>query len=445
MAKQNASTFAHSLKPSQLMTAMRIVHTAKKSLMVWGAPGIGKSQIAKQYADTFYPTKAANAGYIEQLNLEISNGFTESASTLRDLESRLVDQDSNLVDMRLSQVEPTDLRGIPVPITYFTNLAGEIHLKPSDEEIKTNGLFMRTQTVWASPKILDLPDDWQGIIFMDEVNSAMPVVQAAAYQLFLDHKIGELVLPHNAFMMAAGNRECDGGVTFELATPLKDRMVHVELKADLKEWTEKFALRNRVHTDVVSFLQTRGDDFNTLSPNNKNACGGSSPRSWVAVSDLLKASSKLGTLQEEDFIMNVLVEGTVGDDVALRFKTHRNMTSKLPPAIDILTGKFTDVNKIENIDTSKNYAICTNLTYFLAERSDEMKKGTFPELTFNAYLNQFLVFIDGNYGSRQPEMAIMSLRVLLDEKIYPNPTKVPFYTDFAKKHKKLIMDSRAIS
>src|SRR5574343_848616 len=228
MAQKNS--FIHPRKPSDLRVAFEIARHSRKSLMIWGAPGIGKSQITQQYADELFPTRSKSQNILQQLELEAAH--PELPTTDADVEAfkaKLLDQDTNLVDFRLSQVEPTDLRGIPVPVTFFVDKNNNVHLHPTQDEISSLNLEVRTQTVWAPPAMMNLPADWKGVLFLDEVNGAMPIVQAAAYQLFLDRCIGELKIPDGAFIVAAGNRDGDGGVTFELATPLRDRMVHVEL------------------------------------------------------------------------------------------------------------------------------------------------------------------------------------------------------------------------
>lgn len=447
MAAKTNSVFSHPLKPSEFHMAMELCMDTRKSLMVWGAPGIGKSMLTQQFADIHFPVRSQNMDLLEQLKFEAADKDmpTVTSQTVTDFEAKLLDQECNLVDFRLSQVDPTDLRGIPVPVTFYRDVnTGEFvadHVVTAAHNVEKV-----TETFWAPPAALNLPADWKGIIFMDEVNGAMPIVQAACYQLFLDRKLGELVLPTDAMVMAAGNRENDGGVTFQLATPLKDRMIHVELVHDLKEWTENYAMNARVHPDVISYLQIRTADFNTLSPKNPNICGGSSPRSWVTGSETLYAFEKrygAGTTKQNR-VLNAMIDGIVGDDIAVRFKAHREMTCKLPPVMDILTGKFTDVNKIEGIDISKNYAICSNLVYAMLDFTKEKTRNELEVDVYSGYADKFLRFLDGNYGTRNTELAMMAIKSIFNAKIFFNPHQVPFYREFAQKHHELIVAARVI-
>src|SRR5210317_167861 len=172
----------------------------KRPVFLWGPPGIGKSEVVASIAE-------------EQKGL--------------------------MIDLRLAQMEPTDLRGIP----YYN---------------KDNGLMD-----WAPP--IDLPDEELAsqypvvVLFLDEMNSAPPSVQAAAYQLILNRRVGKYVLPDNVVMIAAGNRESDKGVTYRMPTPLANRFVHIEMRADFLAWAD-WAVNNNIHTDVVGYLSFAKQD-----------------------------------------------------------------------------------------------------------------------------------------------------------------------------------------
>lgn len=449
--------FNNTLKPRQLKLAMRMAYRCRKSLMIWGAPGIGKSQLVQQFADETFPLNKKHGARVAAMqaladatadfNTIIGDtntgpiyGKMVTAEDVQATKDGLLNQAFNLVDFRLSQVEPTDLRGIPVPVSCYINLdTNEFvpdHLVTADMNV-----VKKTTTVWASPEVLTLPADWKGVIFMDEANGAMPIVQAAAYQLFLDRRIGEMKIPDGAFIVAAGNRECDGGVTFQLATPLADRMTHVELSPDLDDWIQDYAMPNLVHADVISYLKARTSDFNTLSPQNANVCKGSSPRSWVTVSDYAHDSDVLGRPADVESVMSVMIEGTVGDDIAARFNTHRKMTVKLPSPKTILEGKVTDANKIEGMDVSLHYALCSNLIYAMVVAHTDYKTNKKLDLgTWSKYATNFLKFLDVSYGvqdtgrSKQMEMLMMSVKSLFENGVFFNHKDVPEYAIFGRKY-----------
>ncbi len=442
MAKNTATSgFTHPLKPSELKLVMEICLRTRKSLMVWGAPGIGKSQQTQAFADAKFPLREENVELLAQMQLEADNAeLPVSQAQVDKFEATLLDQKENLIDFRLSQVEPTDMRGIPVPVTYYVdNETGEHvpdHLVTSDMNVSK-----KAETVWAPTAALNLPADWKGIIFMDEVNGAMPIVQAACYQLFLDRKLGELELPEGAMVMAAGNRENDGGVTFNLATPLKDRMIHVELIADLKEWTN-WAMDAGVHPMVVSYLQTNQADFNTLSPQNPNICGGSSPRSWVSVSETVYEFEDMFGEQADkakERVLTAMMDGTIGDDIAARVKTHRQMVHKLPTVEEILTGKVTDFSKVADMDISKHYAVVFNLVYGILEAKKNVDNNHLSKDDYASYQDKFLRFLDKNYEKYNTELAIMAIKSLAQKKLFFSPVTVPFYQEFGKKYNALVV------
>lgn len=438
------------LKPSQLITAMTIAYACGKSLFIWGAPGIGKSQMVQQFADNMFPLAATNGKRLDALRglMEANNVITEdgdvndNAVTERDIEAfkgRILNQSTNLVDFRLSQVEPTDLRGIPVPVTCYINVDTQ-EFVPDHLVTASMNVVKKTTTIWASPEVLTLPEDWKGVIFMDEANSAMPIVQAAAYQLFLDRRIGECKLPKGAFICAAGNRETDGGVTFQLATPLVDRMTHVELVADLDEWISNYAMPKLVHADVISYLKARAGDFNTLSPNNPSICKGSSPRSWVTVSDYAKFADANG--MSTNVAMNAMIEGTIGDDIALRFNSHRKMTTKLPDPMKILRGEVTDANKIPDMEVSLHYALCSNLIYSMVMQHTKLKNKELEVANWSKYGTNFLKFLDVSYGvdkvtgkRGQMEMLMMTVKSLFENNVFFNHKDIPEYVTFGKKYR----------
>ena len=82
------------------------------------------------------------------------------------------------------------------------------------------------------------------------MNSAAPAVQAAAYQLILNRRVGQYTLPDNVYIVAAGNREADKGVTYRMPSPLANRFVHLEIKVDFDDWFA-WAVQNDIHQDVT--------------------------------------------------------------------------------------------------------------------------------------------------------------------------------------------------
>lgn len=340
---------------------------AKRPLFLWGPPGIGKSEL---------------------------------------VESIATEMGGHMIDLRLAQMEPTDLRGIPF---YNKDL---------------------NKMDWAAP--VDLPDEDMAsqypiiVLFLDEMNSAAPSVQAAAYQLTLNRRIGKYRLPDNVVIVAAGNRDSDKGVTYRMPTPLANRFVHQEMKVDFNSWQE-WAVLNRIHKDVVGYLSfAKGDlfDFDAKSASRSFP----TPRSWTFVSQLLEED------EDDDTLMN-LIAGTVGEGLAVKFMAHRKVSAKMPKPEDILEGKVKDLQVKE---VSAMYSLVTSLCYELKEGLAKAKD-TKSKDEWNKKVDNFLGYMMANF---ETELTVMGARVALT--VYELPfetTKLKNFDEFYKKFGKYILQA----
>jgi MoxR-like ATPase len=270
-------------------------------IFFWGPPGIGKSAIIRQ--------EAANRGWTEE------NG--------------------SFIDIRLTQLEPVDLRGLPIP-----------HL----EKGRTEWL----PPVWLPYLESDRPET--GLLFLDEASSAPPSVQAAAYQLVLDRKLGESTMKKGWRLVLAGNRVSDGGVAFRLAMPLANRMLHfVQEYPVLDQWTT-WAFQNELDPLIIGFLQFRPKLFFTFPEALKakeNAYA--TPRSWEMVSKLLK--SDIYDLSSDE--LSILIAGAVGESIAIEFVAWVRLKDKLPNLDKILNDQNVPILSQKEID--KGYACAVAL------------------------------------------------------------------------------------
>lgn len=430
------------LKPSKVAVVMRLADKVRDSLMLWGAPGIGKSQISKEYADRNYPLFKDNQKKLLELQRRVDDADdTYSAADLERFRASLLHQDTNFIDFRLSQIEPTDLRGIPVPVKIYRDSTGKIVF--NHEMVEGQKYSEETEVVWASPAVLNLDKDWKGVIIFDEINSAMPIVQAASYQLLLDRKVGELCIPSGAFLMAAGNREGDGGVTFPLATPLRDRMTHVEMEADLEDWIDNYAIPNAVHPRVVAYLKQAGGDFNTLNKQSKSHAGGTSPRSWVRASDyeyLLDAENETPDYE----VMRAIYSGRLTEEIALRYIHFCKNVANMPDVNEILEGKHKDFRG--TMDVSQGYFVALNLVYKIHELHNKFRAGDASAAEWDRKASNFLEFVDLQMGEKDaPELAMMSLRQLLSMKVRMLNREVQYYQVFITKYRELLQRAQETS
>ena len=280
---------------------------------------------------------------------------------------------------------------------------------------------------WAPPT--ELPDaktakkhKWI-ILFLDEMNSAAPAVQAAAYQLILNRKVGSYVLPDNVLIVAAGNRDADKGVVYRMPAPLANRFVHLEMKVDFDDWFQ-WATENKIHTDVVGYLTfAKKDlyDFDPKSPSRSFA----TPRSWSFVSELLEDDDDENTTTD-------LVSGAVGEGLAVKFMAHRKMASQLPDPSDILSGKE---KELKTKEISAMYSLTVSLCYELKEACDKGDK------KFDSMVNNFLRFAMDNF---ETELVVMGIKLALTQYELPiDPDEVECFDEFHEKFGRYVTEAQA--
>lgn len=236
------------MKPSELSSYLNKLVGAnlKLSTMIWGAPGIGKSNIVQQVAN------------VNQLEL---------------------------VDLRLSQLAPTDLRGLPVP---------------------TEGT-----STWYPPEFL--PKQGNGILFLDEINMAPPAIQGVAQQLILDRRIGSYTLPSGWFVWSAGNRKEDRAAVFDMPGPLANRFIHLEVEVVNADF-RRYAHRRGFSPDIIAFIAFREDLLHKYQA-GENAWP--SPRSWEMANQLysndLDITPAVGVGPATEFYAFLDIKGSIVD------------------------------------------------------------------------------------------------------------------------------------
>jgi len=347
------------VSPNRAKKSITRAFKKKRPIFLWGPPGIGKSDIVHQI------------------------GHSMSAYT---------------IDVRLSLWEPTDIKGIPY---YAANDNSMQWAAPA--ELPTMALAKKHKWI---------------ILFLDEMNSAAPAVQAAAYQLILNRKVGQYTLPDNVLIVAAGNREADKGVTYRMPAPLANRFVHLELAVDFDDWFQ-WAVDNSQHKDVVGYLQfSKKDlyDFDPRSPSRSFA----TPRSWSFVSELLDDEDDEETLTD-------LVSGSVGEGLAVKFMAHRKVASEMPNPSDILSGK---VKELKATEISAMYSLTVSLCYELKEAHDK-KSSKFDDM-----VNNFLRFAMDNF---ETELVVMGIKLALTQYALPiDPDEVACFDEFHERFGKYI-------
>jgi hypothetical protein len=285
------------LKASNITKVVNKLIVKKLPVFIWGAPGIGKSSIVKAIAK---------------------------------------EQALEFIDLRLSLLDPTDLKGIP----FF------------NAETK--------EGVWAKPSFLPSKSDSKGILFLDEINTAPPAVQASAYQLILDRKVGEYELPEGWSIVAAGNRETDRGIVYKMPPPLANRFVHFEMEVDFDDW-KTWAYRQKIDASIIAYLSYDKSMLFTFDAKS-NEKSFATPRSWEYVDSIVK--SGIGS----DLLLDS-ISGAVGREAAVGYSSFKKVMKSLPDLSGILDGTL---NNLEDDDAKVVMALTIGLVNALIDNPDDV-------------------------------------------------------------------------
>jgi MoxR-like ATPase len=453
-----AKTDTLTLKPSEFKDAIRYMMLTDRAMFGWGPPGVAKSDASCQVATE------ANIAFI---------------------------------DVRLSQMDPTDLRGMPYP----TKIGGEDGVRwstpfqlPRDLDtsqiitadaedtvtihvpnpVGKNNIHYVTAPEFAVKAITkgtvaviieQTPDravvalfkaDANGeptdefalgkfrftakgkaraILGLEEFNSAPPSVQAAAYQLVLDRALGEYRVPKGVYIIGLGNRETDRGITFKMPTPIMNRFVHIEVRVDFDDW-QTWALGAKVHPDVVGYLTAFKDQLFQFEPGSA-ARGFATPRSWHFVSDIVTANPDMS-----EQVGLGLICGAVGDGSGIQFMEHRRHAADLPHSDDILNGRLKKMPR--KVEVALAYALTTTLCYTLKERADDIirknRTGWLNSPERKKWLEQADNFLEFMMSNFQPEICILGAKAAISVHKLPFDTqRMKHFDPFCDAYKDFIL------
>lgn len=278
------STKTHlTVKPSECRAAVTNAIKAKLVPMIHGSPGIGKSAIVH--------------GIAKEFNLKV-------------------------IDLRLSQCDPTDLLGFP---------------KINEETDKAGYVPMETFPIAGDPlpAVINADGEKTGktyngwLLFLDELPTAPPAVQAAAYKLILDRMVGVHHLHKNVAIVGAGNLESDNALVQPMSTALQSRLMHLTLRLDVNEWLE-WARTNGVDFRVTAFIGFKTENLHRFDPNHTDYTF-PSPRTWHFVDNALKVCNST-----DDPTFEYMAAGCIGDGMATEFINFCRVESELPKFREIV-------------------------------------------------------------------------------------------------------------
>jgi hypothetical protein len=422
----------------QLLT---LYFMTKQPVFLWGPPGIGKSEVVEEIGR---------------------------------------DTGRKIIDVRLAQYDPTDIRGIP----FFDMSTGQMRwAKPSDfpaivnesviaeltnavNEAKSTLELAREEAVSnpnattlatrhtatqqlknaeAALNAAEIAHSLQNaVLFLDEMVSAPPTVQGAAYQLVLNRKIGEYTLPDDVVLVAAGNRESDKGVTYKMPSPLANRFAHVEMIMSTDAWLE-WATSNNVNPAIVGFISAHKDRLFTFDAKNvANEKAFATPRSWAKCSSNLNKLDELlriGKVTKAEYETQLVqvIASLVGKATATTFNQHFKYLGKLPTSEQILDG--VPGLKYDTNEPSAHFSLITSLLYTLRDRvhglTDKGKTKAEIMAISESWANNMFGYAKTQLSDR-PEFNVLMMRMALKQFNLPIPPKNPGFVEMTKKYGNLI-------
>ncbi len=250
------------MTPKALKDTLASLITQKLPAFIWGPSGIGKSAIVKEIA---------------------------------------YDLDVNFLDLHLTLLDPSDLKGVP--------------------------FLKEGKAIWAAPTFLPKKDSQGGILYLDEFDAAAPLVQAAAYQLILNRRLGEYELPDNWFIVASGNKNSSAQV---IPAALANHFVHFDMACSIDDWRD-WAFKTEIDESIIAFIGLNPEALFGYDPKCDSKVY-PTPRTWEFVDRILKSKVSVRHLFDA-------ISGAIGAHWATQFLEFRKRSCELPVFQEIFEGK----------------------------------------------------------------------------------------------------------
>jgi MoxR-like ATPase len=313
------------MRPTQVEQAVKLLYEKRRPEFIWGPPGCGKSSVIKKAA---------------------------------------MDMGIEIHDIRLSQLDPTDLKGFPTP----------------NKEKRC--------MEWLQPNFLPTDKKSKGILFFDEANAAPKTVEAPMYQLTLDRKLGDYVLPDGWSIVMAGNRETDRAIANRMSSALANRLIHIDYELHLDDWCG-WAIDNKIEGELLGFMRFRPELLHKFDPNSK---AWPSPRSWEFANDIMH--SGLPEALEFELLRGTVGEGAAGEFAAF-MRVYRDLPSidkilvnpekervpEKPDALYAITTALAEKASKDNFDRLMKYVGRMSKEYQVVFIRDTVRRGALIENT----------------------------------------------------------------
>lgn len=315
---------------------------------LWGAPGVGKSDGVRQLAKIL---------------------------------SQKTEKRVHVTDVRLLLFSPVDLRGVPM----------------ADKN--------REFTDWLRPRIfnMDSSEECLNLLFLDELSAAPQSVQAAAYQICLDRRVGEHELPDNCIVIAAGNRTTDRSVSYKMPKALCNRLMHLLIEPTYSDW-RLWALENQIDERVIGYLAF--DNSRLCVDPESSDLAYPTPRSWSFVSHMIQGVTDLSAA-------HMLIASCVGIDTALSFEEWCRVYRNLPDTAEIIKGKCRTYPRTHDA----LYALVSSLTAAIFRIKEEITDGQLCNVCAYAmkFPSDFAVSFFGDLNRDEKlKLRLMDIRLFSD-------------------------------
>lgn len=365
------------VSPTDLRKVLDIAFACKRSIFIWGPPGIGKSSIVRDYA--------------------IENGF-------------------HFVDIRLSYYDPLTFGGLPV-------------LNSDHSEVN-----------WAPPSFIVKDKSIKTLYFLDELNSAPSQVQSIAYQMVLEKRINNFDLGPNAFVVAAGNGSNDRGIVYTMPSPLANRFIHVNLEVDYEDF-KKYAIFKNFHPYVLTYLESNKSDLYFMSETQSQQLRGfPTPRSWEAVSDILYCNSNMEDNIMYSMISGTIGDNFATKFFNFKkfFNLIPDIDSIVKGDLKVYNFDLKEKSNAVLYATVLRivYALNNMNKKFEDAKNANMKEKKERENLLYSGINNSITFGMNNFP---PEYLVMMIKTMFLLNINFNPGKIPVWKEFSDKYSSLII------
>lgn len=391
----------------------------KKSIMIWGDPGIGKTSIIRYIA-------------------------------------KLLDYHLELII--LSSKSQYDVAGMPINV-------GKDDIADNVVEYSMASFLYNSKKIFKEHK--------KNTIFLfDEINTADRFTLAPAYQFLQERGIGDDKFHENDIIIASGNYDDTGGLTEKMPLPLAGRVKHIYLEVSADDWINIYASRNNIHPLIISFFQKPDNNCHFMNFDyealNASACKSfASPRTLDALSDDLYTlfrnkksltcgdehidgvrksireylmDSFIGQVNDQEYASKIynndymlaMIQSHIGIDAGNAFYEWAVLGSKLPPVEDFFNGVLDEDKLVKDIGDGLNdlFYIFSNSACTYLKRESE--KGS----DVSEKLNKYIAFIKDNFSELNFTYAAVIL-VMVVYKIKFNHSKVNEIDSMFRAYKKV--------